>query len=247
VTISFQLLPSAARPQPPQLKAEFEIWTVMATRVSTFAPATLSVSEVSAPSTGTGGSRLVPKAINVFTNDGSFLDRFYRTKREEEEKRKQEEILNTKRNFENRFKNRGKRPSPSQTASEGSYSRSPSASASVNTSSEREGEGAKSKRARLDQGATGNKGEGTPISKYQEEMLKVTPSNYKPRRDVGSRVSMNDSQSEIIPSNFVAGIPSSVHLPFDQVFQSRFCTFLSDFQSSLKHFFSLPSSPSAAW
>ncbi|KZT32084.1 hypothetical protein SISSUDRAFT_1123591 [Sistotremastrum suecicum HHB10207 ss-3] len=53
-----------------------------------------------------------PKPINVFSNDGSFLDRLYRTKREEEEKKKQEEMLLRKRNFDERFKRRGKRPAP---------------------------------------------------------------------------------------------------------------------------------------
>ncbi|PFH51218.1 hypothetical protein AMATHDRAFT_59484 [Amanita thiersii Skay4041] len=50
------------------------------------------------------------KPVNVFTNDGSFLERFQRNKKEEEEKKKQEEILHRKKYFDNRFKNRGKRP-----------------------------------------------------------------------------------------------------------------------------------------
>ncbi|KAF8349589.1 hypothetical protein F5887DRAFT_1097334 [Amanita rubescens] len=50
-----------------------------------------------------------PKPMNVFTNDGSFLDRFQRQKKGEEDKSKQEEIMNRKKNFEDRFKNRGKR------------------------------------------------------------------------------------------------------------------------------------------
>ncbi|CCL98528.1 uncharacterized protein FIBRA_00527 [Fibroporia radiculosa] len=53
-----------------------------------------------------------PKPTNVFSNDGSFLERFQRIKKDEEETRKQEEILAryAKRNFDERFKKRGKRP-----------------------------------------------------------------------------------------------------------------------------------------
>jgi len=50
------------------------------------------------------------KPINVFSNDGSFLERFQRSKMEEEEKKKQEDTLKKKREFDERFKNRRKRP-----------------------------------------------------------------------------------------------------------------------------------------
>jgi len=53
-----------------------------------------------------------PKPANVFSNDGSFLERFQRIKKDEEEKKKQEDILAKKRHFDERFKNRGKRPPP---------------------------------------------------------------------------------------------------------------------------------------
>ncbi|KAI8978708.1 hypothetical protein BD414DRAFT_494160, partial [Trametes punicea] len=53
-----------------------------------------------------------PKPVNIFSNDGSFLERFQRIKQEEDEKKKQEEILRKKREFDNRFKTRGKRRSP---------------------------------------------------------------------------------------------------------------------------------------
>jgi len=53
------------------------------------------------------------KPTNVFSNDGSFLERFQRNKREEEEKKKQEDALVRKRDFDSRFKKRGKRPAPS--------------------------------------------------------------------------------------------------------------------------------------
>ncbi|KAH9851734.1 hypothetical protein C2E23DRAFT_828933 [Lenzites betulinus] len=52
------------------------------------------------------------KPVNVFSNDGSFLERFQRLKKEEDEKRLQEETLRKKRDFDSRFKNRGKRRSP---------------------------------------------------------------------------------------------------------------------------------------
>ncbi|KAI0657243.1 hypothetical protein C8Q70DRAFT_1002911 [Cubamyces menziesii] len=53
-----------------------------------------------------------PKPVNIFSNDGSFLERFQRLKKEEDEKKKQEELLRKKREFDNRFKSRGKRRSP---------------------------------------------------------------------------------------------------------------------------------------
>ncbi|TCD68346.1 hypothetical protein EIP91_010984 [Steccherinum ochraceum] len=53
-----------------------------------------------------------PKPSNVFSNDGSFLQRFQHLKKDEEEKKKQEETLAKKRQFDNRFKARGKRPAP---------------------------------------------------------------------------------------------------------------------------------------
>ncbi|OSX59709.1 hypothetical protein POSPLADRAFT_1048198 [Postia placenta MAD-698-R-SB12] len=53
-----------------------------------------------------------PKPANVFSNDGSFLERFQRIKKDEEEKKKEEEVLARKRNFDERFKKRGKRPLP---------------------------------------------------------------------------------------------------------------------------------------
>ncbi|THH32416.1 hypothetical protein EUX98_g1772 [Antrodiella citrinella] len=52
------------------------------------------------------------KPTNVFSNDGSFLQRFQHLKKDEEEKKKQEEVLARKRQFDSRFKARGKRPSP---------------------------------------------------------------------------------------------------------------------------------------
>ncbi|KZT67302.1 hypothetical protein DAEQUDRAFT_767358 [Daedalea quercina L-15889] len=59
-----------------------------------------------------------PKPVNVFSNDGSFLERFQHIKKDEEEKKKQEDILARKRTFDERFKRRGKRPSPDATHSE---------------------------------------------------------------------------------------------------------------------------------
>ncbi|KAH9924325.1 uncharacterized protein BXZ73DRAFT_91313 [Epithele typhae] len=72
-----------------------------------------------------------PKPVNVFSNDGSFLERFQRLKKEEDEKKKQEDVITKcvsnpccvamdlicsrhrrKREFDSRFKNRGKRRSP---------------------------------------------------------------------------------------------------------------------------------------
>ncbi|KAI9066818.1 hypothetical protein FKP32DRAFT_1589250 [Trametes sanguinea] len=58
-----------------------------------------------------------PKPVNIFSNDGSFLERFQRIKQEEDERKKQEEILRKKREFDNRFKTRGKRRSPDPSSS----------------------------------------------------------------------------------------------------------------------------------
>ncbi|RDX53497.1 hypothetical protein K466DRAFT_660723 [Polyporus arcularius HHB13444] len=58
-----------------------------------------------------------PKPVNVFSNDGSFLERFQRLKKEEDEKKKQEEIIAKKRDFDSRFKTRGKRRSPDDASS----------------------------------------------------------------------------------------------------------------------------------
>ncbi|KAF8228792.1 hypothetical protein L208DRAFT_1403164 [Tricholoma matsutake] len=55
------------------------------------------------------------KPTNVFSNDGSFLERFQRIRKEEEDKKKEQEALDKKRNFDNRFRNRGKRPPPNST------------------------------------------------------------------------------------------------------------------------------------
>ncbi|MBW0533835.1 hypothetical protein O181_073550 [Austropuccinia psidii MF-1] len=49
------------------------------------------------------------KAMNVFTSDGSFLERFKKMKEEEVEKKKQADALARKQAFEQRIKNRGKR------------------------------------------------------------------------------------------------------------------------------------------
>ncbi|EMD40183.1 hypothetical protein CERSUDRAFT_71962 [Gelatoporia subvermispora B] len=59
-----------------------------------------------------------PKPTNIFSNDGSFLERFQRLKQDEEDKKKEEETLAKKRAFDERFKKRGKRPSPDPASSE---------------------------------------------------------------------------------------------------------------------------------
>jgi hypothetical protein len=60
------------------------------------------------------------KPANVFSDDGSFLDRIRRSIKEEDDKRKEKEALERKRQFANRFKNRGKRtaPTPDPTAND---------------------------------------------------------------------------------------------------------------------------------
>ncbi|KAH0585844.1 hypothetical protein H2248_007133 [Termitomyces sp. 'cryptogamus'] len=86
------------------------------------------------PGSKPGSSRNTPKPVNVFTNDGSFLERIQRSKREEQ-KRKEFEALEMylilysncsiyhsplyiyrKKNFENHFRKRGKRRHPEPAA-----------------------------------------------------------------------------------------------------------------------------------
>lgn len=50
----------------------------------------------------------------MFSNDGSFLEQFQRSKQIETEKKQNEEALNKKREFADRFKNRRKRPLPTE-------------------------------------------------------------------------------------------------------------------------------------
>jgi len=69
------------------------------------------------PSSTASSSKLKTKAANVFSNDGSFLQRFQHLKKDEEEKKKQEDTMAKKRAFDNRFKNRGKRPAPDESDS----------------------------------------------------------------------------------------------------------------------------------
>ncbi|PPQ70455.1 hypothetical protein CVT25_005351 [Psilocybe cyanescens] len=76
-------------------------------------------SSVSGSSSTDGTSRTTPgkaKAVkppNVFSNDGSFLDRIRRSIKEEEDKKKEKDALERKKQFADRFKTRGKRPAPS--------------------------------------------------------------------------------------------------------------------------------------
>ncbi|KAF8648477.1 hypothetical protein AX16_006258 [Volvariella volvacea WC 439] len=57
------------------------------------------------------------KPVNVFSNDGSFLERFQRARKEEEDKKKELEAADRKKAFNDRFKNRGKRGRPTATPS----------------------------------------------------------------------------------------------------------------------------------
>jgi len=69
------------------------------------------------------------RPVNLFSNDGSFLERFQRNKKEENEKKAAENLTQKKRTFEDRFKNRGKRPAPSD--SDGAAGSSGSAAAAA--------------------------------------------------------------------------------------------------------------------
>jgi hypothetical protein len=71
-----------------------------------------SVGGAPVPAHMTQTTKPKPKPTNVFTNDGSFLERVLRSKKGEEGKLKEEDLANRKKNFDNRFKNRGKRARP---------------------------------------------------------------------------------------------------------------------------------------
>ncbi|KAG2010017.1 hypothetical protein CC2G_012876 [Coprinopsis cinerea AmutBmut pab1-1] len=98
------------------------------------------------------------KPVNIFSNDGSFLERFHQLKQEDDVKKKEKEILERKRKFADRFKNRGKRasssssghPSGSSTPSDGAESSEPA-----------------TKKARTDNSS--DKVD-QPLNKYQQEL-----------------------------------------------------------------------------
>ncbi|CAG8513319.1 7355_t:CDS:2, partial [Acaulospora morrowiae] len=86
------------------------------TKRDTEAPIASGATTPASSSGSTNGkpSKNVPSstpAINIFSNDGSFLDRFKKMKAEEDEKKKQLDALERKKAFEDRIKNRGKRKS----------------------------------------------------------------------------------------------------------------------------------------
>ncbi|PAV17384.1 hypothetical protein PNOK_0744800 [Pyrrhoderma noxium] len=91
---------------------------------STASPSPVGVSTPSSiKSSSSSTPSLKQKPGNVFSDDGSFLERFQRDKKEEDEKKLQDEKyekLARKLEFENRFKKRGKRraPSPNPSPSE---------------------------------------------------------------------------------------------------------------------------------
>ncbi|KAG9018695.1 hypothetical protein FRB90_010463 [Tulasnella sp. 427] len=79
-------------------------------------PAPASTPGVVTPKTSsTSTAPAKPKPVNVFSNDGSFLERMQRSKKAEDEKKKQEDVLTRKRAFDDRFKTRGKRKIASET------------------------------------------------------------------------------------------------------------------------------------
>ncbi|KAI5991112.1 hypothetical protein EDD15DRAFT_1113250 [Pisolithus albus] len=127
------------------------------------APVTPTSSSISLPLT-TVKAPVPPKQkpVNVFSNDGSFLERFQRNKREEEEKRKAELALARNRQFADRFKNRGKRHFPTSDTS-----------SAVAPTDEQENP---AKKPKLD---------GTPLLNYQKEVHKQ---DGKILKDVGTGV-----------------------------------------------------------
>ncbi|ESK86930.1 hypothetical protein Moror_3372 [Moniliophthora roreri MCA 2997] len=80
-----------------------------------YSPSILSASSSSSSIPQPKPAPKAPKPVNVFSNDGSFLERVQRIKKEEGEKKNEEE-LQRKRNLDARFRNRGKRPLPDSAA-----------------------------------------------------------------------------------------------------------------------------------
>jgi len=104
-------------------------------------------------------SKTKSKPVNVFSNDGSFLERFQRSKQEEQDRHKAEETFTKKKHFADRFKNRGKRPPPPDS--------SPAVTSTDNPS----------KKAKLDDG--GPRGGGRQKYALGNRVLKDTATNRK--------------------------------------------------------------------
>lgn len=132
-------------------------------------------SSIRSTSDSASGSRShkSPRVQNVFSNDGSFLERFQRLKREEDEKKKQQELLERKKQFADRFKHRGKRGHSEMSESSGSAEASGSGSGSGRSESVSDG-GAltpdvPSKKPKVDGSSSSSSVEPKPLNEYQKE------------------------------------------------------------------------------
>ncbi|KWU41192.1 hypothetical protein RHOSPDRAFT_37276 [Rhodotorula sp. JG-1b] len=101
------------------------------------------------------------KPKNLFTNDGSFLERFKKNAvpTPDQEKKEREEALARKKALEERFKRRGKRPSAASASTS-----PPDGATSPSTA-----EDASSKRRRTEDGSGGER----PLTEYEKEVRKL--------------------------------------------------------------------------
>ncbi|KAF5361004.1 hypothetical protein D9756_005122 [Leucocoprinus leucothites] len=108
-------------------------------------------------------SKLKYKPTNIFSNDGSFLERFQRNKTEEQEKQKVKNELKRKINFEDRFRNRGKRKlPPSEDEDNESTVNSPSGTANTGSDVSNSQDDHPTKKPKT----------GEPLNGYQQELKK---------------------------------------------------------------------------
>ncbi|TEB40017.1 hypothetical protein FA13DRAFT_1724237 [Coprinellus micaceus] len=99
---------------------------------------------------------------------------------EEGEKKKEKELLERKRQFADRFKNRGKRDHSEISESSSSGGASGSAGASDDVLSH-ESQASKSKKAKLDEGAASSPSslESKPLTEYRKEMQNINTESLK--------------------------------------------------------------------
>ncbi|KAG0654290.1 hypothetical protein C6P46_001810 [Rhodotorula mucilaginosa] len=144
---------------------------------------TASTSRTLAPSTSpqpqstviTVPKRIEPPAAasakpkNLFTNDGSFLERFKKNAvpTPDQEKKEREEALARKKALEERFKRRGKRPSSASASTSPTDGATASPSPTDDTSSS-----SSSKRRRTEDGSGSGGGE-RPLTEYEKEVRKL--------------------------------------------------------------------------
>ncbi|KAF6755812.1 hypothetical protein DFP72DRAFT_1169280 [Ephemerocybe angulata] len=174
-TISPAVLPNSSKPTPASPKN-----TVACPSTSPIPPARIGSSS---PPSG----KHAPKVHNVFSNDGSFLERFQRLRRDDEERKKQQELLGRKKHFADRFKARGKRGHTEMSEGDsgggsgygsGSGSGSGSASASHSQTPETQTTESPAKKAKSSNDSLTSQPQ--PLNDYQKAMRNVNTTSCRP-------------------------------------------------------------------